>query len=302
MLDYTSMRCACVLGAAQAPLEVVRDMCLQRDLPAALRATLKRIAGAVPDAGPTDAVALCFASMDAANQRLTRAFDAFFSRLYSAAAGLGDSLDWVVAFWDEDAGDCHNFESPYVVTLIPEPSDYFMMCSDTATCRSKCRDEIGAFETARLLTPQPTFTTTQAVVVKSRYFSVSDVENDRHLAPFAVLALTELESCVEVCGDGRHPRDRCVVAAGLAERQLAVAYYCVPADIMRFVVQYAGLPFPVAPQYAGTPPDERIDNVYLLSTDGVQRGVRDTLLVLSRSASAQHDRLALVQGGSPRRC
>lgn len=297
MLDYTSMRCACVLGAAQAPLEVVRDMCLKRDLPAALRATLKRIAGAVPDAGPTDAVALCFASMDAANQRLTRAFDAFFSRLYSAAAGLGDSLDWVVAFWDEDAGDCHNFESPYVVTLIPEPSDYFMMCSDTATCRSKCRDEIGAFETARLLTPQPTFTTTQAVVVKSRYFSVSDVENDRHLAPFAVLALTELESCVEVCGDGRHPRDRCVVAAGLAERQLAVAYYCVPADIMRFVVQYAGLPFPVAPQYAGTPPDERIDNVYLLSTDGVQRGVRDTLLVLSRSASAQHDRLALVQAG-----
>jgi hypothetical protein len=292
LLEYPSMRCACVLSAAQVPREVVQGLCLQRELPAALRAALKRIARG-------GAVGLCFASMDVANARLKHAFDPFFRRLYSAATALGQSLDWVVAFWDKEAGECHNFESPYVVTLIPEPADYFMMCSDTSTCRAKCLDEIEAFEVARQLQPDPGFVATQTVTVSSRFFSVGDVEAERHLAPFQVLALTELETCARVCAGSQHPRDRCVAAAGLAEGELAVAYYCVPADIMRFVAPYAGLAWPVPPQYAPRPAGERVDNVYLLTTDGVARGEgeRDALLVLSRSAGGGYDRLELVRAG-----
>lgn len=302
LLDYPSMRCACVLSASQVPAEVVREVCLQRELPAAVRATLKQIAGgAALGAGP-DPVSLCFASMDAANTRLKRAFDPFFRRLYSAAAALGQSLDWVVAFWDEEAGECSNFESPYVVALVPEPSDYFMMCTDTSACRAKCLDEIEAFETAfaasQTAATGPQFVATQSITVNSKFFSISDIEAERHLAPFVVLALTELESCQDVCVDSRHVQDRCVVAAGLSGNELAVAYYCVPADIMRFVSAYAGQRLPVGPQYASRRQDERVDNVYLLTTDGVQRGRRDTLLVLSRSASSNYDRLELVQAGN----
>lgn len=80
--------------------------------------------------------------MDVANARPKHAFNTFFGRLYSAAAGLVQSLDWVLAFWDAEAGQCYNFELQYVVTMIPEPSDYFMLCKDTSVCSSKCRDEM----------------------------------------------------------------------------------------------------------------------------------------------------------------
>eukprot|EP00961_Rhodomonas_salina_P041958 564289-Rhodomonas_salina.1 len=55
-----------------------------------------------------------------------------FQSLRAAAAAVGGSVNYLRAALDGDAGQCLDFDSdPFVVTLIPEPMDYFRACGAT---------------------------------------------------------------------------------------------------------------------------------------------------------------------------
>jgi hypothetical protein len=305
-VDYPGMSCACTMTEAREVATVIRDTCLQRELPVQQRVLLKQIArGALSEAAnsPSDPANMCFLSMDAANYRLEHAFDPLFMRTEAVAKHLAESLDYLSSFWDSAAGDCSNTESPYVVTLVPEPVDYFLLCSDTATCRARCLDEFTAFEFARAMVDEPPdFVLPQRTQVQSRYFSTDDIENDRHLAPFEVLALEELADCSSICVGRRHPLDRCLAVAGKASRQEpAIAYYCVPADIFQYVAQYAGLPHPPSsPVYGLSLVDgDVLDGMYFLTTHLHTKTppARETVLALVRNAEQGYSKLVMLQEG-----
>lgn len=60
-VDYPGMSCACVMSEGRSPATVIRDTCLQRELPVQQRVLLKNMARGLQ----TDPVNMCFLSMDA---------------------------------------------------------------------------------------------------------------------------------------------------------------------------------------------------------------------------------------------
>jgi hypothetical protein len=95
------------------------------------------------------AVTVCFAAMDGANARLRDAFDKALRRLYMLAQNAGAAADAALATLTGDTVACDAFDvSPYVLSIVPEPIDYFMHCSDTADCRTRCFEEFRAFDAA----------------------------------------------------------------------------------------------------------------------------------------------------------
>jgi len=71
---------------------------------------------------------------------------------------------------------------PYVVSIMPEPADYFMPCINTPDCRIRCLDVYNAFEEALQATVQePAFVTRLDVNVESKYFSLDAALYQRHV-------------------------------------------------------------------------------------------------------------------------
>jgi hypothetical protein len=64
--------------------------------------------------------------MDSANERLHTAFDKTFKRLYKMTEHAGNVADGLLALITVDTVACDALDiSPYVITIIPEPVDYF---------------------------------------------------------------------------------------------------------------------------------------------------------------------------------
>ena len=83
-------------------------------------------------------MSVCHSTMDTVNANLEHAFDRMFARLETVADTFGRSLDYLTIFFDVNAGSCaKDATNPYVVTLMPQPMDYFVMCKSTDSCRSK---------------------------------------------------------------------------------------------------------------------------------------------------------------------
>ena len=67
------------------------------------------------------------------------------------------------------------YSSPYVVSIMPEPADYFMPCINTPDCRIRCLDVFNAFEEALQATVQePVFVSRLDVNVESKYFTKAE--------------------------------------------------------------------------------------------------------------------------------
>jgi hypothetical protein len=85
--------------------------------------------------------------MDATNDRLLKAMDPALSRMYKAGMALQNAFASILSGFGSTA--CSDWEaSPFVVSLLPEPVDYFMGCMLTIDCRTRCLDNILAFEEA----------------------------------------------------------------------------------------------------------------------------------------------------------
>ena len=289
-VEYPIMHCVCKLPTGQSERDannIIRTACLADMLPvdyaAWARAQLVAGADAQQDA--------CFASMDVANRKLLTAFDPYQARLFKATHVVESCLDYMTAPFKDDAGDCEDLHgSAYVMTIMPDPVDYFMLCARTFDCRARCLDTHAGFEQARatavLAGLAPSFEHTAMVTVQSKFFSTADLEQGRHRPPFAVWRIHELAPAVcreKVCRNslGAH-QSKCLVAAGRdSANNLAVAYYCVPTHVAQFVSAYSKLPFSDGdPQYA-RPTGARMIGLYMLTDRQVLTGEREQLLTLS---------------------
>ena len=220
----------------------------------------------------------CFAAMDGANTRLRTAFDKAFRRLYMVGHNAGQAADSALALLTGDSVACDAFDvSPYVLSIVPEPIDYFMHCSDTADCRTRCFEEFRAFEAANvsLLTrgqEAPGIRETVVLPVESMLFSLEDVADGRAAPPFQIHDAAELSpaTCAVVCDAPAGHANRCVAVAGVAAGSRGgalpqIAYYCLPIDMMQYVRKWT--PAATAAYEIGQDPDgqEQLLEVLLLT-------------------------------------
>jgi hypothetical protein len=98
---------------------------------------------------PTQVDGMCSSLVQHASDQVQQSMEPWFSKQFEAAESIASAFDFLVAFFDADAGRCMDFEdNPYATVLIPEPFDYFAGCAATTQCRLQCAVESDAFETA----------------------------------------------------------------------------------------------------------------------------------------------------------
>ena len=289
VIDYPTVSCACKLSdrdmsnAGEATvLDAVTRICLMRPLPVEEKQWLNALT-----LNQDDRRAICFTTMDLANTRLSSAFDKSYFRLRQMTEYIEGVVDGILGVITGDSVDCDAFDiSPYVVTIIPEPVDYFTACADTDDCRIKCLEQFSAFEVAKAEEVSRNidlgFQTTIAMDLESLLFSTKDIEEGKNRPPFQISDMTEISqtSCVTVCGGTQTKlRNRCLALAGLREDKLATAYYCLPIDVTQYAFQWVP---PDSPE-SYPPSSHEILSVHLASSWGAQFGVRDALIAVVRT-------------------
>ena len=239
-VDYPMMSCVCK-NTVGFPLEqILNDICLPAILPMAAKAyVIQRI--------QEKSTSNCFSVMDSTNTKLLTVFDPLFSRMVKAQEAIESAFGLFVTQilgLDVLNTKCLNFESPYIVSILPEPVDYFMGCMETFDCRTRCFDTFKAFNDSLLAytthsAEPPSLIFKSEIETESRYFSDSDMELGKHLAPFAVYAVIQLEDavCRKTCGLGHAALSRCVAVGGVKNGVLNTGYYCIPASLIMSVYE-----------------------------------------------------------------
>lgn len=174
---------------------------------------------------------ICPALVAMTQTHFTEALDPMFSNINAGNSELASIVDSFISVLDSEAGDCNNFQdNPYVITLIPEPVDYFRVCGKTTFCRTKCLSEFQAFESINVAPP---VIETVTETVQSLFFNSNDASSTRSVNP--PVAMLELFDCVDICGNVRTVNgysDRCFIVAGQNDLyQLEVIGYCVPVTL-----------------------------------------------------------------------
>jgi hypothetical protein len=290
--EYPAAQCVCKLGQGEFAVlsrkaSALGRHCLGRENAAAQHAWMLELEFRTEAAGRN---AACFAAMDGANARLRSAFDKMFRRLYMLGQHAGSAADGVLSSVTGETEACDAFDvSPYVLSIIPEPIDYFMHCSDTEDCRTRCYDDFSAFEAAnRSLAARggarPGVAEEVVLPVESLLFGVDDVAEGRAAPPFEVQDAAELSpaACAVVCGEGEAAAaevfpNRCLALAGAGRdggglALPATAYYCLPIDMAQRVREWGAQPPPeqgyelqAASSAAGAAPEQLLA-LHLLST------------------------------------
>jgi hypothetical protein len=291
-LDYPTVSCACKLGEAdtlgESALNAVTRICLLRPLPLEETQWLTALALAQDDRKQ-----ICFATMDRANVRLSTAFDKTYQRMYQMTEHAAGVADAILALITGDSSACDAFDvSPYVMSIIPEPVDYFSACTDTDDCRVRCKEEYDAFDEAKnkiiAAGIELGFETEIAVSVESMFFSNDDIEQGRHKPPFMMQDIVELpmSSCSVVCAGSASTANRCVVVGGLqtntsSVQQIGIAYYCLPLDVSQYAFQWPGMETDSAgsgdifPQLPGM-----LVSLHVATTWAPQLGMRDSVVAV----------------------
>jgi hypothetical protein len=220
LVDIPIMACVCKGTAGNNPSDWILHNC---DSPDGLKPLLRRL---------MDEPNSCSAIIEQTNKNLTTVFDDTFGELFAGTTSVGSILDSLLQAVDgEKAGQCDNFDSnPYVVTLIPEPADYWRVCGNTDFCKIRCQQQMEAFDAVKPTRALRSTTSTQTV--QSLFFPTLNADAYN---PFtSVNALSEMNGCELVCADRE---DRCFVMAGFvgANGLLRVAQYCVPSALARGV-------------------------------------------------------------------
>ena len=221
MVDLPVIVCICKQTAGENPASWIVRHC---EAPDGLKPRLRRI---------MDSPDTCTAMMSTTNANLTGVYDDMFGELFAGTSSVGSVLDSFVAAVDpEKAGQCDNYETnPYVVTLIPEPADYWRVCGNTDFCRLRCQQQMQAFEQVRPTKSVRSTTTMQTV--QSLFFPALNADAYNPFTAGGVVALTELRDCTSLCVDSA---DRCFLMAGfVGTGKLSIAQYCVPSALARGV-------------------------------------------------------------------
>jgi len=289
LVDYSVMDCVCRTPEELVRADVIDNDCVRQMMPGYWRAWVLEQRRSQANVITSS----CFSSMDLANARLLSAFDGVSARLVKLTKALQGLFNYFVVFIGIDTGECNDYASPYMVSIMPEPADYFMPCMHTPDCRFQCLDEFNTFELAlRATAVVPEFLSSFEIEVESKYFSVEDIEHNRHLPPFEIIGISELfqTECRVVCSSGYVPANQCVAVVGIqaGRNQLGQAYKCIPADMTTYVYEYRG-PAGVLLQTSAWGADEVVREGYLLSVHKLSEGSYDDVLVLTehRESSAK---------------
>jgi len=218
-VDLPIVVCVCRETAGNNPASWILHHC---EAPDGLKPLLRNI---------MDAPNGCRELVAQTNANLTGVFNETFGELFAGTSSVGSVLDSLLAPIDGGkAGQCDNFESnPYVVTLIPEPSDYWRVCGKTDLCMLRCQQQIEAFNAVRPATVRSTKTST---TTQSLFFPTLNADAYN---PFtSIVAIAELESCSSICPSAE---DRCFLMGGFVGTAgtLRAIQYCVPAALAQGV-------------------------------------------------------------------
>ena len=99
---------------------------------------------------------------------------------------------------------CMEYDSPFVVSIVPVSVDYFMGCMHTFDCLARCLDTMQSFDdslraySAYTSTPPAYVTMPNRDIESSLYFSYADMELGRHLESFAVYSVVQPCNCRQV--------------------------------------------------------------------------------------------------------
>jgi hypothetical protein len=239
-LEYPVMDCVCKQVAGLQTEEAIERICMTQEMSMKQKSFAMQTARDASEQKDSQ----CFRVMDATNDRLLKAMDPALSRMYKAVKALQNAFASILTGFGSTS--CSDWEaSPFVLSLLPEPVDYFMGCMHTIDCRSRCRDNILAFEDALAeyrrtdgqdLSLQVPF----EIDTESRFFSVNEEFEGKHLAPFVIYAVMPLQDslCRAMCSSSA----RCVAIAGMdatgeeqGQGHLETGYYCVPVSVMESV-------------------------------------------------------------------
>jgi hypothetical protein len=171
----------------------------------------------------------CNVLVQEANSNVKNSMDAWFDKMFQASDAIASSFDYLLRFFDVDAGRCLDFDgNPFATVLIPEPFDYFAGCAMTTLCENKCRTEISTFNDALLRYGQQGNSRRLDTVATSLFFNNLDEDA---LMPMKIVTMVELSNCDVVCG-GTSSTDTCIAVAGIsANETIIVKKYCVPRAV-----------------------------------------------------------------------
>jgi len=215
LVDLPIIVCVCRQTSGNNPADWILKNC---DSPDGLKPLLRTI---------MDDPQGCASLVSQTNANLTGVFDDMFGELFAGTTSVGSVLDSLLTVVDGgSAGQCDNFDSnPYVVTLIPEPADYWRVCGSTDFCRLRCQQQIDAFNAVR---PSAVRSTTTMQTTQSLFFPTLNADAYNPFSSTGVVAFSELDSCSVSCP---HAEDRCFMAGGFVGTTLRAAQYCVPSAL-----------------------------------------------------------------------
>ena len=227
LVDIPIMACACTQGYGHNAENWIYTKC---ESPDGVRPLLRTL---------MDSQDQCGAMLQHTTKNLTGVFDDVFGELFAGTTYVGSIMDSFIAAIDPGkAGNCDNYDSnPYVVTLIPEPADYWRVCGTTSFCKLRCQQQIEAFE-AMKPPLSSTRSSTSSRVVESLLFPSINEDTYNPFYSSGVSALTEMSDCSVICTS---KKDRCIIVAGFAGNgKLRVTTYCVPSAISQGVRKSEG--------------------------------------------------------------
>jgi hypothetical protein len=222
LVDLPIIVCVCRQTSGNNPADWILHNC---DSPDGLKPLLRTI---------MDNPQSCAMLVNQTNANLTGVFDDMFGELFAGTNSVGSVLDSLLTVVDGGkAGQCDNFNTnPYVVTLIPEPADYWRVCGNTDLCKLRCQQQMEAFNTVRPTGSVRSTTTMQTT--QSLFFPTLNADAYNPFSSTGVVAFTELDSCAMSCPNAE---DRCFMAAGFVgtDGTLRAAQYCVPSALAQGV-------------------------------------------------------------------
>jgi len=299
-LEYPAMDCVCKQVAGLQTEEAIEKLCMTQEM------SIKQKSFAIQTArdASEQQASQCFNVMDATNDRLLKAMDPVLSRMYKAVMALQNAFASILSGYGSTA--CSDWEaSPFVVSILPEPVDYFMGCMHTIDCRSRCLDNMLAFEDAlsdyrRTGGQDLALSKSFELDTESRFFSANEEFEGKHVAPFVIYAVMPLQDsvCPVICTASA----RCVVIAGMdstgdaqGQGHLQTGYYCVPVSVVESV--YKGDTRINTSEY-GSIGTGVVTKMHIASRHKVTVGEGEWLVVVTRNTDTGMSTVWMLPGAS----
>ena len=170
-VDVDFVQCVCVKAAGE-PVGYIEDVCVPK-VPVFMRSLVLGVSSEISQA------LNCKRLIPGISQNIHDTMNTWFSSMYASADVMSDVIDYATVGFDQDAGQCMNWEqNPFVVVIVPQPVDYFQGCAITDMCHSRCQADWDRLQNA-LTSYSAAATTTNidiSATIESKMFPVGGGE------------------------------------------------------------------------------------------------------------------------------